>query len=229
MTNDAHFTGETFRFLRSLARNNDREWFRANKSRYEETVRDPAIRFILDFAPHLKDISPNFRADPRGNGGSLFRIYRDTRFSRDKSPFKTHTGIQFRHDQARDAHAPGFYLHLEPEGCFAAAGIWRPDGTALRKIREGIVEDPAGWEEATGSQAFRGCFELSGDTLVRPPRGFDPEHPLIEVLKRKDFVAVTSISEEEVRSPGFLEDFVGICRDGAPFVRFLCKTLEAPF
>jgi uncharacterized protein (TIGR02453 family) len=229
MTTDTHFTEETFRFLRDLARNNEREWFRANKARYEQSVRDPAIRFILDFAPHLKEISPHFKADPRANGGSLFRIYRDTRFSRDKSPFKTHTGIQFRHDQAKDAHAPGFYLHLEPGGCFAAMGIWRPDGKTLRKIREGIVEDPSGYERAIGRSTFQDRFELSGDSLIRPPRGFDPEHPLVETLKRKDFVALTSLPEEEAKAPGFLGRFAAICRDGAPFVRYLCEALEVPF
>lgn len=229
MKTDTHFTGETFRFLRNLARNNDRDWFRANRARYEESVRDPAIRFILDFAPYLKAISPYFRADPRANGGSLFRIYRDTRFSRDKSPFKTHTGIQFRHDLGRDAHAPGFYLHLEPGSCFAGVGIWRPDGKVLRKIREGVAEDPSGWEKAVGGSSFEARFELSGDTLVRPPRGFDPEHPLIGTLKRKDFVAVASLSEEEVKAPGFLKGFADICRAGAPFVRYLCHVLEAPF
>ena len=85
---NAHFTPRTFSFLRELAGNNNREWFHAHKPRYEEDVRDPALRFIADFAPHLADISTRFRADPRANGGSLFRIYRDTRFSKDKTPYQ---------------------------------------------------------------------------------------------------------------------------------------------
>jgi len=190
-----HFSAETFAFLRDLAANNDREWFKANKGRFDEVVKEPAIRFILDFAPALKKISPHFKADPRGNGGSLFRIYRDIRFSKDKSPFKTHTGIQFRHDQGKDAHAPGFYLHLEPGSCFVGLGIWRPDGTTLRKIREGLVEDGTGWRTAVEGKAFKKHFHLSGDSLIRPPKGFDPSHPLIEELKRKDFVAVSPLTE----------------------------------
>ena len=177
MPDQPHFTRRTFSFLKDLAANNDREWFKANKARYEKDVRDPALRFVVDFGPHLKKISPHFKADPRANGGSLFRIYRDTRFAKDKSPFKTHTGIQFRHDRGKDAHAPGFYLHIEPGGCFLGMGIWHPDGKTLRGIREGLVEDPKGWKKAVGGKRFRETFRLAGDSLVRPPKGFDPEHP----------------------------------------------------
>ena len=225
----AHFSTDTFSFLADLSENNHREWFAANKARYHAVVRDPAVQFILDFGAHLRSISPCFRADPRSNGGSLFRIYRDVRFSRDKSPFKTHTGIQFRHDAGKDAHAPGFYLHVAPGGSFAGLGSWRPGGPALRKIREGLVADPEGWRQAVNNREFRSRFELSGDTLKRPPRGFDPEHPLVEDLKRKDFVALCPLSDQAVLAPDFLEDFADLCRVGAPFVFFLCKTLELPF
>ena len=91
-TQRSYFTDEFFRFLRELKKNNNREWFQANKQRYEKEVRDPALQFIADFAPHLKKINSHFLADPRPNGGSLFRIYRDIRFSADKSPYKTHLG-----------------------------------------------------------------------------------------------------------------------------------------
>lgn len=224
-----YFTSETFAFLRDLAANNDREWFKARKERYDEAVRGPAIQFILDFGHRLRSISPHFRADPRSNGGSLFRIYRDTRFSRDKSPFKTHTGIQFRHDAGKDAHAPGFYLHLEPGGCFIGLGSWRPGSGALRKIREGLVEDPRGWQRAVEDEEFRSHFELSGDSLVRPPRGFDPEHPLLEDLKRKDFIAMSPLSDDAVTGPGFMEEFTSLCRAGIPFMSFLCRSMELPF
>jgi uncharacterized protein (TIGR02453 family) len=229
MTKDTHFSKETFAFLRDLAENNDRTWFQANKSRYDDVVKEPAIRFILEFAPALKSISPHFRADPRANGGSLFRIHRDIRFSKDKSPYKTHTGIQFRHDLGKDAHAPGFYLHLEPGACFVGLGVWRPDGATLRMIREGLVEDPAGWRKAVGGKAFRNRFQLSGDSLIRAPKGFDPQHPLAEDLKRKDFIAVCPLTEDTVTAEGFLKTFTSICTAGKPFVAYLCKTMEAPF
>ncbi|MFC1661435.1 DUF2461 domain-containing protein [Gemmatimonadota bacterium] len=223
-----YFSKATFRFLKDLASNNDRDWFKANKARYEKVVKDPATRFIVDFAPVLKRISPHFRADPRPVGGSLFRIYRDTRFSRDKSPFKTHTGIQFRHDSGKDAHAPGFYLHMEPGSVFVGVGTWRPDSGSLRKIREGLVEDSTGWRRAVG-KCFSSRFELSGDSLVRPPKGFDPEHPLVEDLKRKDFIGVARLTQGQVIQPDFLNEFGDICRSGVPLVKFLCRALEVSF
>lgn len=229
MGSEEFFGRGTFAFLKSLAENNGREWFQANKRRYEEEVKEPAQRFIVAFAPFLHGISPHLRADPRGSGGSLFRIHRDTRFSKDKSPYKTHTGIQFRHEAGKDVHAPGYYLHLEPGQCFMGAGIWHPDGPSLRRIREGIVEDEAGWRRAVEGKAFRDRFRLSGDSLVKPPRGFDPEHPLLEDLKRKDFIAVAPLTQKAVIAPGFLEEFAGLCQAGIHLMAFICRTLELEF
>ena len=112
-----------FDFMRELKANNERPWFEANKARYRAEVRDPMLDFIEAFAEPLAEISPHFRADPRPNGGSLFRIYRDTRFAKDKTPYKTNVGAHFRHEAGKDAHAPGFYLHLEPGMCFAGCGV----------------------------------------------------------------------------------------------------------
>lgn len=224
-----HFTRRTFAFLKELSANNTREWFQANKDRYEEEVKNPALRFIQDFGPGLAKISPHFRADPRGNGGSLFRIYRDIRFSKDKSPYKTHSGIQFRHEAGKDAHAPGYYLHLEPGGCFVGLGIWRPDGKTLKKIREAIAESPDAWRKAVTGKRFRDRLHLSGDSLKRPPRGFGPEHPMVEDLKRKDFVAVSPLSQAQVLEEGFLEEFTRLCKAGTPLMSFLCQSLEIQF
>lgn len=223
-----HFSRATFTFLKDLADNNDRDWFQANKTRYEDVVRDPALRFITDFGPRLKSISRHFRADPRPVGGSLFRIYRDTRFSKDKSPYKTYTGIQFRHDSGKDAHAPGFYLHLEPKSVFVGVGTWHPDSPSLKKIREHIVEDPAGWGRAKGKR-FSSHFTLAGDSLKRPPKGFDPEHRLIEDLKRKDFIGVCQLSQNRVLQAEFLDEFEEIAKAGVPLIRFLCRALDVPF
>ena len=140
--NDAFFRPDLFQFLRQLKRHNDRDWFARNKQRYEEVVRDPALTFISSFGPHLRKLGPHFVADPRPTRGSLFRIYRDTRFSPDKRPFKTHVGIHFSHASGKDAHAPVFYLHLEPDNCFAAAGVWHPDSSALARIRMPIAAEP---------------------------------------------------------------------------------------
>lgn len=223
------FTNATFAFMKDLAENNNREWFKENKHRYEEHVKDAAIQFITDFGSHLKKISGHFRADPRPVGGSLFRIYKDTRFSRDKSPYKTAIGIQFRHDLGKDAHAPGYYLHIDPTGCFAGAGMWRPDSGSLLKIREAIVEDPKGWKRAVGGKRFRETFALEGDQLKRPPRGFDPEHPLVEDLKRKDFIGVVTLTKKVITSPDLPKELAGEFRVGSPLMRFLCEAVGVPF
>src|SRR5215469_5545675 len=171
MREDAHFTPDLFELLRQLKRHNNRDWFRRNKARYEQLVRDPALLFITAAIPRLSRLSkmPQLR-------GSLFRIYRDIRFSSDKRPFKTHVGIQFSYATTKDAHAPCYYLHLEPDGCFVAAGVWHPDASALVQIRSAIVSNPGLWKRV------RRRLELQGDKLVRPPRGFDPAHPFIEDL-----------------------------------------------
>lgn len=224
-----YFDPDFFRFLEDLKRNNQREWFQVNKQRYEEQVRDPAQRFISDFGPELRKISRHFLADPRPVGGSMFRIYRDTRFAKDKSPYKTHVGIQFRHRQGKDVHAPGFYLHLDPDGCFAGAGIWHPDGQALSAIRTAIDAEPTTWKRITGSKRFSDTLELAGGSLKRAPQGYDPGHRLIEDLKRKDFIAVANFDQESAMGPDFLKRYLAICRTGSPLVKFLCEAVDVPF
>jgi uncharacterized protein (TIGR02453 family) len=223
------FSPELFAYLRDLKRHNRREWFLENKARYEAAVKEPALQFIADFEPHLRKISPEFLAIPKAVGGSLFRIQRDVRFSKDKSPYKTHVGIRFLHRDARNVHAPIFYLHLEPGGSFAGLGVWHPEPPTLEKIRQAIVEDPRGYKKAIGAARFRRCFEVGGDALKRPPRGYDPEHPLIEELKRKDFVASRPLDEKDTVRPGFDRRLAEIWRDGAGYVRYLCQALDAPF
>jgi uncharacterized protein (TIGR02453 family) len=224
-----HFTPATFAFLRDLAENNNRDWFQANKERYERQVREPALQFIRDFAPYLQKISPFFRADDRKSGGSMFRIHRDVRFSKDKSPYKTHTGIHFRHVDAKDAHAPGFYLHLQPRQVFMGIGSWHPDGDAARMIREGIVKDAPGWKKAVTRKGFTSHYELGGDSLKRPPRGFDPDHALVEDLKRKDFMGVSDLTQKAVTSPGFLQEYAKLCKAGAPLVEFICRSVGVSY
>jgi uncharacterized protein (TIGR02453 family) len=219
MPDSAFFRPELFEFLRQLKRHNNRDWFARNKARYEKDVLDPALQFISGFGPHLRRLCPHFVADPRPTRGSLFRIYRDTRFSPDKRPFKTHAGIHFSHASGKDAHAPVFYLHLEPGTCFAAAGVWHPDNSALTRIRMAIVAEPGRWMKV------RRKLELEGDTLKRPPRGFDPNHRFIEDLRRKDFVASLGITEAQVCGPKFMQDFVAACKTMLPLVEFTTRAL----
>lgn len=223
MPESAIFHPELFDFLRQLKRHNNREWFAKNKPRYQQQIVDAAMSFIHGFAPNLAKLSPHFVADARPTRGSLFRIYRDTRFAADKKPFKTHVGIHFSHEDGKDAHAPLFYLHLEPEGCFAAAGVWHADNRALTKIRTAIAANSERWVKATCK------LELEGDSLSRPPKGFDPNHPFIQDLKRKDFVASVALTEEQICSSTFLRSYTTACRTMLPLVEFTSKALGLKF
>ena len=185
MPKKSHFGPELFRFLAELRENNERGWFQANKGRYESDVRDPLLQFVGDFAAPLKEISPHYVADPKPSGGSVFRIYRDVRFSRDKSPYKINAGAHFRHEVGKEVHGPGFYLHLEPGSVFCGAGMWHPGSGTLGSVRDAMVANPARWNRALSEPRFAGRFKLEGDSLTRPPKGYDPDHPLIEHLKRK--------------------------------------------
>jgi uncharacterized protein (TIGR02453 family) len=191
-------------------------------------VLEPALEFIRRFAPELKRISPNFQAVAKPVGGSLFRIYRDTRFSHDKTPYKTHVGIHFRHAAAKDAHAPVFYLHLEPGDCFVGAGIWRPDTATARQIRQAIVAKPHVWKRAVGGR-FQQTYQLGGESYKRPPAGIDPEHELIDHLKRKSFIGMAPLTQRSVTSPEFVDEFAAMCRSGSPLVRFLCDAVGATY
>lgn len=221
-----YFGPELFEFLRDLAKNNNREWFHANRERYDQEVREPILEFISDFGARSAKISPHIRADPSPVGGSLFRIHRDTRFSKNKAPYKTHAAAQFRHKRAQDVHAPGYYLHLEPGQVFAGGGIWHPDSASLRKIREALLERPDDWRRAISGRAFQSDCRLEGESLKRPPREFDPEHPLIRDIKRKDFIAVESFDEEAASKSDFLNRYLAFCRKTAPFMQFLTGALE---
>lgn len=221
MSETPYFTQEIFTFLSDLAANNNREWFNANKQRYEDHVRGPFLRFIGDFASKLREISPKFIADPRPNGGSLFRIYRDTRFAKDKSPYKTNVGASFWHEVGKKVHSPGYYLHIQPGSVFAAAGVWHPDGPTLNKIRAAILDKPEEWRKIFSDMRFRDRYRLSGDSLKNPPRGVDPDHPLVEDLKRKDFITVTNLGDSELLSPGFMKTFTEICAGATPFMKFM--------
>lgn len=223
------FSDQTFEFLRLLAANNDRDWFNQHKGDYEAKVREPALEFIAQMQPLLADISSRFLVAPKKVGGSLMRVYRDARFSKDKTPYKTNIGIQFRHFMGKDVHAPGFYLHIAEEGSFLAAGSWRPDGPSLAKIRGFIDENPRGWLKAIQDPAFSAGYRFGGESLKRPPRGFNADHPLIDDLKRKDFIVISDIDNELLKR----DDLAPFCaeqfRIADRYMYYLCSALELPY
>ncbi len=225
----AGYPADTLRFLRSLKRNNRRDWFADNKDRYERVIVQPSLQLIADVHEPLLRLSPHFSAVPRKVGGSLMRIYRDTRFASDKTPYKTNIGIQFRHIAGRDVHAPGFYVHIEPGSVFLGAGIWHPEPRVARLIRDAICDNPAAWRRAISGKKFSAGFALTGASLKRPPRGFDKQHALIADLQRKDFIAVRNCEDSDIHEAKFAGEVVASMRTVAPLMRFLCAALDLPF
>lgn len=220
------FTEDTFRFLEELAANNERPWFEANKSRYESLVREPALDFIAAMAPELERFAPRFRADPRKMGGSLMRVFRDTRFSRNKTPYKTNVGIQFRHELGKDVHAPGFYLHIANDGCFLGAGCWHPEPDVLGKIRDLMAAKPEKWFAARDDKKFRKDWTLAGDSLTRPPRGYASDHIAIEDIKRKDVIALADLSPADVVALDLVKRVSARFATAVPLMSFLCDAVD---
>ena len=224
------FARSLFVFLEELAENNRRDWFQDNKQRYEEEVVGPVMDFIEAMQPRLHSISPHFSALTGKTGGSMMRIYRDVRFSKNKQPYKTNVGIQFRHALGRDVHAPGFYVHLEPDSCFLGAGIWSPASDALGCIRSHIDENPRAWIRARDSRTFNAVYDLSKeDSLKTAPKGYPKDHPLIQDLRRKHFIGARNLTDKEVSDKAFTKLSADSFRAAKPLMKFLCEALGVAF
>lgn len=225
-----YFSDASFRFLRGLARHNEREWFHAHKRDYEAHVREPFQRLLTDLQPALARISEHYRAEPRTVGGSLFRIQRDTRFASDKSPYKTWQGARLFHTRSRQVEAPSFYLHLQPGECFVAAGLWHPQPGTLRRVRHFVLDNPGGWKAAAHEPKFRRRYALDdSEMLTRMPRGFPDDFAFAGDLKRKNFVALRAIDDATMTGPRLLKALQGDLAALAPFVDYLCAALDLEF
>ena len=228
------FRPAALRFLRDLARNNEKVWFEANRDRYEREVREPMRQLVEALDARLGSIAPEIVGDPKR---SMFRIYRDVRFSRDKAPYKTNVGAWLYHRDAGRAvgtagegGGAGFYLHIDPTACFMAGGLWMPARPALQRVREAIAAQPAALARLTSAPDFRRRFDgLSEEAkLQRVPRGFPPDHPAAEWLKLQSFTASASIEPSVVTSPRLVDR---LCRDFerlVPLVRWLNRALGYP-
>jgi uncharacterized protein (TIGR02453 family) len=225
-TSKASFSPDLFRFFRDLARHNNRSWFQTNKPRYESVVLEPAVAFAREVAPGLAKMSPHMVADARPYGGSISRIYRDVRFSKDKSPYRTNVGIHFAHVNAAtsEEHLPGVYLHLEPGESMVGAGVWRPSAEGLGLIRDRIVAQPKAWAKAIASTPL-----TSEQAYVRVPAGYDAGHEFAEDLRRKDFVTSLKFSDDEVTAPSFRKKFLDAALRTDPVNRFLAGALGVPW
>jgi uncharacterized protein (TIGR02453 family) len=218
-----YFTADLFQFLTRLKRKNKRDWFLSHQQEWEGHVRQPVLRFITDFAAPLSEIAPHLVADPRPSRGSMFRIYRDTRFSHDKRPYKTHVAMRFSH-RGKDVHSPGFYLHLEPGACFAASGLWHPEPPTLLNVRNAIISHSEEWRSVRKLLNWDDASRLR-----RPPRGFPCDHEFVEDLKLRDLGTAVNFTDKQVCSPKFMSVFVSACRAMSPVAAFLSGAVGLKF
>lgn len=223
-----YFSQQTLAFLSALAQNNNRDWFLAHKAQFERDARDPALRLLTDLKAPMLTLSPEFVPDARATGGSLFRIHRDARFSHDKTPYKTHLGLRIQHTLGRQQPAPVFYLHIEPQRCFVGGGLWQPESKLLGQVRDFIVANPSSWQEAQHRALLNG-FRMGGASLTRPPRGYPPDHPLLDDLKRKDFIAIGTLGDDEILSAELPALIISRFEAISPLMDWLCAAVELAY
>jgi len=217
------FTSKTLSFLRALKRNNNREWFKARREQYDAHVRGPMIAVVEQLAGDFRAFAPELIAAPKQ---SLFRIYRDTRFSSDKKPLKTHAAAVFRTRQLPKPQGAGLYFEIAPGWVWIGGGMWRPEPPELVRIRAHIDETWPEIRTITAGAAFRRRFEkLSGDTMTRVPRGYAADHPAAEYLKFRQFYAGAAFPASLAHSREFYPTLVTTFKALMPLVRFLNEPL----
>lgn len=221
MAMEVRFTPRLFAFLRELKTNNNREWFELNKQRYIEDVRDPMLAFIAALGPHLREISPNLVADPKR---SMFRIYRDVRFSKNKAPYKIVASAFFFH-QSTGKEGAGMYLHLAPDSCFMGVGSWHPDPVTRTKITNAISARPDEWGAIVKGKEFRKVWTMEGESMARLPRQYDPAHPFAVDLKRKDFIVISRFTEKQAGAKDFLDRIDRLAQSSGPYLGFILRAI----
>ena len=220
---ERYFSAATFKFQRDLAKNNNRTWFAANKQRYEDVLRDPFLRLIADMEAPLAKISKHYRADPRPTGGSLFRIYRDTRFSKDRTPYKTHFSAAIR-DRSKRGLEPGYYFHIDHAGMLLiGGGIYRPEPGILKRVRAYIAARPEALTRMLRHPRFRRTYSgfIDEDALVRPPKGYSADTPHIEAIKLRHFFAMNEINVKRRPPKDLAADLADGFRDLLPMMEWL--------
>lgn len=218
------FPKESITFFKRLKKNNDREWFAAHKPDYEEFVKFPMQSFIAAMQPHFADFAPQFDVNPKR---SMFRIYRDTRFSKDKTPYKIHMAAHFvLRGKPKGFEGSGYYLHIAPNDVFIGGGIYMPDNDQLKRIRAAIAADAKGFLAIVNKPSFKRMFPaISGAKLSRPPKGFAPDHPMIEWLKMKQFFTGADLKEPVIYRKDFPALIAKHCKELAPLVDYLNKAM----
>ncbi len=216
------FPREGMDFLKKLKKNNNRPWFQKHKSTYDESVKFPMQRLIASLSERMGDIAPEIEFNPRK---SIFRIYRDVRFSRNKAPYKTSIAAHFEM-RGHPVDAPGLYVGIEPGEVYIGGGLYMPSGDQLKVIRKAIVERPDDYLAVAGTRKFKREFgEIQGEKLAKAPLGYPKDHPMIEHLKHKQFYIGKDYDDESIcLKPQFLDLAVRVLTDTMPFVRWLAGT-----
>ena len=225
-----YFSDASYKFLRNLDRHNNKAWFAEHKHEYEEHVRQPFLRLIADLQPDLAQVSTHYLADPRTVGGSLYRIYRDTRYSGDKAPYKPWQGARLYHERRKQVPAPSFYIHLQPGASFIGAGLWGQPPEVQRRVRQFIFDNPGSWKATAHAPALRKRFGFDeSDMLVRTPQGFPADFEFIDDLRHRNWVLLRHVDDAGMTSPRLRQTIAGDLSALRPFVDYLCAALDLEF
>lgn len=216
------FTPKTLSFLRSLKRNNQREWFHAHRDQYETHCRQPMLALVEKMAVDLRRFAPDHVADPKI---SLFRQFRDTRFSDDKTPMKTHIAATFPNRTLGRMNGAGIYFEIAPGWVWIGGGLWRPDTSQLQLVREHVAANHKRLAKIVGSPRLKKIGGLQGDRLSRVPRGFAKDHPAADFLQQRQFIAFREEPAALAHSPQFYRQLLWTLETIAPLVQFLNEPL----
>jgi uncharacterized protein (TIGR02453 family) len=213
------FPPEGLRFLKSLKRNNNRDWFAAHKTEYESFVRTPMIELVESLATEFARFAPDILSTPKA---SLYRIHRDTRFSQDKRPYKTHVAAVFSSKSLSKHEGAGFYFHIAPDELLLGGGLYMPEPEDLRVIRMTVAGEYAAFRKIVEARSFKRLFgDVRGERLVRVPRGFNPEHPAANYLRLKQFLASRTLPPASASTSRFFSILVETFEALGPLIRFL--------
>ena len=217
------FPPETLKFLRGLENNNERDWFNARKSVYEQSVKAPMIALVEALGEQVEALAPDFETNP---SKAVYRIYRDVRFSNDKRPYKTHVSALFRHKKLPKHAGAGFYFHFSPKELFVGGGVYMPGSKELLAIRKRISADPDELRKILKAAAFKRAFgEIQGEKLKRIPQGFSPDDPAADLLVHKQFLASDQLDPKLVESPKLQPELLKRFKALAPLVEYLNQPL----
>lgn len=218
------FPRQGIQFFKKLKRNNNRSWFEKHKDDYEDFAKAPMQSFIFALQPYFATFAPEFELSPKR---SIFRIYRDVRFSKDKTPYKTHIAAHFvLRGKEKGFLGSDYYFHIEPGDVFIGGGIYMPDSDQLKKIRRAIAQRPEEFLSIIQNREFKRKFGLlKGDKLQRIPKGFDENHPMAEWLKLKQFFVGVDLPESSCYKASLVDTIAGVCKIAAPLVQFLNRAV----